>query len=317
LLHLPTFAALIAFDNPWTSLIGALANWISVVLDFINAHVTHNYGWSMLVLALVATLVMLPLYLQQFRSVKEMQAIQPYVKRLQEKFKDDKQKLAEEQMKLFKEHNINPFGGCLPTLIQLPIFFAIYQAIQRHSEQFAHAGWMWIGSAMSAHSPAIPSWVPGGLAGPIFAANLSQPDKLLTLFYAISMFFSFQMTTAVTSDPMQQQQQKLMSVMMPVMMFFIGQHFIAGFVLYWLGLNIFSTTLRFWAMRAPSKIPAPPQETAATLAGYPLHCPNCKELLTVAKSKCAACGVKVKKVGPGANGKLASGTTVTLPEPKR
>src|SRR3984893_12788691 len=161
LLHLPLFAALAAFDYPWTSLINSFADWISVVLDFINLHVSHNYGWSMLVLALVATLVMLPLYLQQFRSVREMQAIQPYVKRLQDRFKDDRQKLAEEQMKLFKEHNINPFGGCLPTLIQLPIFFAIYQAIQRHSSQFAHAGWLWIGSAFAAHAPPGPSWLSG------------------------------------------------------------------------------------------------------------------------------------------------------------
>jgi YidC/Oxa1 family membrane protein insertase len=314
LFHLPLLAALVAFDNPFTSLIGGIADYISIVLDWINAHITHNYGWSMLALALVATLVMLPLYLQQFRSVKEMQAIQPYIKRLQDKFKDDRQKIAEEQMKLFKEHNINPFGGCLPTLIQLPIFFAIYQAIQRHSVQFSHAGWMWIGGPLSAHSPQVPSWLPGGLAGPILAANLSQPDKILTLFYAVSMFFSFQMTTTVSTDPQQQQQQRLMSYMMPVMMFFIGQHFISGFVLYWLGLNIFSTTLRFWAMRGPSKIPAPPQETPATLAGYPLHCPNCKSLLTISKgSKCASCGTKVKKVAPASNGKLASGTAVTPP----
>lgn len=308
--HLPFFAVSTAFDNPWTSLINGLADGISVVLDFINAHVTHSYGWSMLVLAFVATLVMLPLYLQQFRSVKEMQAIQPYVKRLQEKYKEDRQKLAEEQMKLFREHNINPFGGCLPTLIQMPIFFAIYAAIQRHSEQFTHAGWMWIGSSFCQHAPQLPNIL--GISGALCAANLSQPDKLLTLFYAVSMFFSFQMTTAVTSDPQQAQQQKLMGMLMPVMMFFIGQKFIAGFVLYWLGLNIFSTILRFWAMRAPSKIPAPPQETAATLAGYPLHCPNCKALLTVVKgSRCEACGTKVKKVAPASNGKAASGTTLT------
>ena len=311
-LHAPLASVLAAFDNPWTSLIGQLADWISVVLDFINNTITHNYGWSMLVLALVATLVMLPLYLTQFRSIKEMQAIQPYIKRLQDKFKDDKQKLAEEQMKLFKEHGINPLGGCLPTLIQLPIFFAIYQAIQRHSEQFAHAHWMWIGSAACAHAPQFPNVF--GLGGPLCASNLSQPDKILTLFYAISMFFSFQATTAISTDPMQQQQQRLMSVMMPVMMFFIGQHFIAGFVLYWMGLNLFSTALRFWAMRQPSKIPAPPQETAATLAGYPLNCPNCKALLTVAKgSRCSSCGAKVKKVAPASNGKVASSTPASPP----
>jgi len=126
------------------------------------------------------------------------------------------------------------------------------------------------------------------------------------------MFFSFQMTTTVSTDPMQQQQQKLMSYMMPVLWFFIGQRFASAFTLYWLGLNLFSTTLRFWVMRAPSRIPAPPQETAATLAGYPLNCPNCKALLSVVKGgKCAACGAKVKKVTAASNGKVASSATVT------
>jgi YidC/Oxa1 family membrane protein insertase len=304
LLHALPFVALAAFDNPLSGLINGLAVYISAILDFINARITHNYGWSMVALAFVATVVMLPLYLQQFRSVKEMQAIQPYVKRLQEKYKSDRQKLAEEQMKLFREHNINPFGGCLPLIIQLPIFFAIYAAINAHAAQFEHAGWLWIGSSISQHSPVIPSWVPW-LNGPIFAKSLADFDKVLTLAYAVSMFFSFQMTTTVATDPMQQQQQKLMGYMMPIMWFFIGQKFKAGFILYWLSLNVFSTALRLWSMRAPSRIPAPPQETPATLAGYPLHCPHCNALLSVVKgNKCEACGARVKKLAPAQNGKV-------------
>jgi len=159
--------------------------------------------------------------------------------------------------------------------------------------------------------------VPFGFSGAILAPNLDTPDKILTLFYAISMFFSFQMTSMPATDPMQAQQQKLMSYMMPVMMLFVGQHFISGFVLYWLGLNILSTTLRTIAMRQPSRIPAPPQETAATLAGYPLHCPNCKELLTIQKgSRCAACAAKVKKVAPAANGSLAPSAPASKPATK-
>ena len=302
-------------DNWFTDIIAGIAGAISVVLDFIYAHIAHNYGWAMILLALAATLGMLPLYLTQFRSFREMQAIQPYVKRLQDRYKNDRQKLAEEQMKLFREHNINPFGGCLPTLIQLPVLWGIYQSINQHQAAFSHAGWLWIGSAFAQHSPSLPAWL-GMFGGPIFAANLATPDKILTVFYAISMFFSFQMTSMPSSDPMQQQQQKLMSYMMPVMMLFIGQKFISGFVLYWLGLNVFTTALRFFAMRAPTKIPAPPQETPATLAGYPLHCPNCKELLTIQKgSRCAACGTKVKKVAPASNGQIAA-TSASKPATK-
>jgi len=312
-LHLAPVIAYAFFYNPWTSLIDSLAGYISIFLDFINAHLTHNYGWSMMLLALFATIAMLPLYLQTFRSVKEMQAIQPHIKRLQDKYKNDRQKLAEEQMKLFREHNINPLGGCLPTLIQIPIFFSIYTAIRSHTAQFAHATWLWIGSAIAAHAPQMPSWLPFHLlSGPLLAMNLGEPDKLLTLLYAVSMFFSFQLTTVVAADPVQQQQQKMMSYMMPVMWFFIGQNFASGFTLYWLSLNLFSTTLRIFAMRMPTRIPAPPQETPATLAGYPLHCPHCKALLSIVKgSKCASCGARVKKIAPASNGKLASGAAVT------
>lgn len=307
-------AALFA-DNYFTDLINAIAGVISVILNFIYANIAHNYGWSMILLSLVATLITLPLTLQQLRSMREMQAVQPYMKRLQDKYKNDRQKLAEEQMKLFREHNINPFGGCLPTIIQIPILYGIYTAIQQHSAVFSHAGWMWIGTAMSVHSPSIPAIVPF-ISGPIFAASLAAPDKILSLVYSISMYFSFQMTSMPTSDPMQQQQQKLMSYMMPVLMLVISQRFISGFVLYWLGFNIFSTIIRYFVMRTPTKIPAPPQETPATLAGYPLHCPNCKELLTIQKgSRCAACGTKVKKVGPASNGQMAT-TSATKPATK-
>lgn len=309
-MHAISLVLLGLFDNPFTSMINSIAVVISAIIDFINQHVTHNYGWSMLLLALLATTAMTPLYMATFRSVKEMQAIQPYVKRLQEKYKNDRQKLAEEQMKLFREHNINPFGGCLPMLIQLPIFFAIYAAIQSHTAQFAHAGWLWIGTAFSQHLGPLPSWIPF-IKGQVLARNLDEPDKVLTLLYAISMYFSFQ-TTTVAADPMQAQQQKLMGRLMPLLWFFIGQNFKAAFLLYWLGLNIFSTLLRFWAMRAPSRIPAPPIETAATRAGYPLHCPNCDAVLEIGKgSKCKACGVKVKRIAPAANGRAASGAVVT------
>lgn len=309
------FSAVFA-DNVFTWLIGGIASAISVILDFIYAHITHNYGWSMILLAVFATLVTLPLLLTQFRSLREMQAVQPYVKRLQDKYKNDRQKLAEEQMKLFREHGINPLGGCLPTIIQIPILYGIYQAIVSHESVFSHASWLWIGTAFSQHSPVLPSWM-WYFSGPIFAANLATPDKILTLVYAISMFFSFQMTSMPVTDPAQQQQQRLMSYMMPVMFLVIGQHFISGFVLYWVGMNICQTTIRFFAMRAPTRIPAPPQETDATRAGYPLHCPNCKELLKIQKgSRCAACGAKVKKVAPASNGQIAANSSASRPATK-
>src|SRR6516225_8568190 len=114
--------ALFAFANPLTDVYNALVHLIGVGLDAINGF-THNYGWSMIVLAVVVRIVLMPLFLKQFKSMKEMQALAPYLKRLQTKYKNDRAKLSEQTMALYREHGVNPLGGCLPLLAQMPFLF--------------------------------------------------------------------------------------------------------------------------------------------------------------------------------------------------
>ncbi len=282
--------ALFAFTNP----IDVIGDQIAHFLDLINS-VTHNYGWSLIVLAFAVRLVLFPLYAQQFKSMKEMQALGPYIKRLQTRYKDNKQKQQEEMLKLYREHGVNPLGGCLPVLAQLPILYAVYHAIALHNEQFKHAGWLWIGSDFATR---FHPW----LAGSLFA-----PDKLLTLLYAVSLYFSMKITPTMSMDAQQQQMMKIQSLLMPVMFFFIGQNWASGFILYWLSYNVLQMLHQWVVMRAPSRIPSPPAETPATLAGYPLDCPSCNERLVVLKgSKCEKCGAKVRKIVPASNGAVTA-----------
>jgi len=285
----------VLFANPFGQTFDALARLIAQGLDYING-VTHNYGWSMLVLALVVRAALIPLYLQQFKATKEMQALAPYIKRLQTKYPDKKntesqRKLQEETMALYREHGVNPFGGCLPILVQLPILYAVYSAIRLHNDQFKEAYWAWIGSPISHQFPHI------------LATNLFEPDKVLLGLYAISLYFSVRLTPTPNIDPQQAQMLKINSLIMPVALFFFGQSWSSAFVLYWLGFNLVSMVQQYLIMRTPSRIGQLPAETPATLAGYPLDCPSCGERLVVVKgSKCEKCRAKVRKLQPGGNG---------------
>lgn len=280
---------LLGFANPFGEMFDVLARFFASVIDYING-LTHNYGWSMLALALVVRVALIPLYVQQFKSAKEMQALAPYIKRLQTRFKDNKQKLQEETMKLYREHGVNPLGGCLPILVQLPILWAVYQAIRVHNDQFKGATWAWVGSALSHQYPQI------------LATNLFQPDMVLLFLYALSLYFSVKLTP-MPMDPQQAQTMKIQALIMPVALFFFLRTYPSAFVLYWLGFNVISMAQQYLVMRAPSRIAAPPAETPATLAGYPLDCPSCNERLVVVKgSKCEKCGAKVRKIQPSGNG---------------
>src|ERR1700680_4527106 len=288
--HSPIFISI--FANPWTQFIDSLGSLASWGLDSLY-HLTHNYGWSMMLLSLGVSLLLLPLSMKALKSMQEAQALAPYIKRLQTKYKGDRQKLGEETMKLYREHGVNPLGGCLPMLAQWPFLIAVYGAIRQQNDAFANAQWMWVGSALSHKCPNF------------LATSLLQPDHVLLLLYAVSMYFSMKLTPTMSMDPQQQQMMKTQAFMMPAMLYFLGSlyHWSSAFVLYWFSFNALSMLERVYVMKLPSRIPKPPEDTPATLAGYPRDCPNCKQLLTVVKgSKWESCGAKVRKLIPSDNG---------------
>jgi YidC/Oxa1 family membrane protein insertase len=147
-----------------------------------------------------------------------MQQLQPEVKRIQEKYKDDKQALNREIMELYKRRKVNPLGGCLPMLLQMPVFFALYQAF--------------LGAIELRHAPFI-LWI-GDLAD-------KDPTYIAPLLMGATMFIQQKMTT-VTADPTQ---MKMMSFM-PIIFTFIFLNFPSGLVLYWLVTNVLSIGHQFY-----------------------------------------------------------------------
>jgi YidC/Oxa1 family membrane protein insertase len=201
----------------------------------IAGHIWPSQRWALaiILIAVAAKLLLTPLTSAQFRSMKAMQRIQPLMKELQEKHKNDRQAMAQAQMRLFKEHRVNPLGGCLPLLIQMPILIFIYRAVDMYKYQFSGHGLLWV-------------------------ASLADPDMPLLILYAASMYLSMRLTTAPSMDPQQQQMQTMMAMMMPVMFLLLFRSLPSAFILYWFVLNVLSTAHQFYILRQPVEAPVAP-----------------------------------------------------------
>ncbi|MEW4449184.1 membrane protein insertase YidC [Qipengyuania sp. JC766] len=213
--------------------------WFSVLAKPIWWLLTHlfdlvkNFGVAIILMTLLIRLVLFPIAQKQFSSMAAMRAIQPKMKAVQEKYKDDKQKQQQEIMALYKKEKVNPLAGCLPLLIQIPIFFALYKvlylAIEMRHQPFA----LWIRD-LSAPDPAhilnlfglLPFEVPGLLAiGP------------LAVLLGISMWLTFRLNPT-SMDPMQQQ----IFAIMPWILMFVMAPFAAGLLIYWITNNVLTLT---------------------------------------------------------------------------
>jgi YidC/Oxa1 family membrane protein insertase len=201
-----------------------------------------------------------PLAQQQFKSMAEMQKVQPLLKALQVQYKGKPQELQAATMALYKEHGVNPLAGCFPMLIQLPILLGLFYAIQQHvgcdpaqwtgkvckiagqslpPGDFWPAHFLWIGSPLSLHYPQI------------FAISLATLDMPLFILYIVSMYISVRYGSPPSSDPQQAQTQKIMAIMSPAMIAYFGwrYHWASALLIYWLTLNVLTMAQQFYMYR--------------------------------------------------------------------
>ncbi len=219
----------VGVGNFFHQLIVPLVAAMSWVLTEIH-HFVPSYGWSLILLALVVRLALWPLSQAQFKSMAQMQKLQPLIKALQAKHKGDPTKLNTEMMGLYKEHKVNPLAGCFPVVLQLPILIALYWSIQGRLGDFANEHFAWIGSALSLKYPAI------------LGTSLATTDMILLALYVISMYLSVRYGSPPSTDPQQAQTQKIMAFVSPAMIAYIGlrYHWASALILYWLSINVFT-----------------------------------------------------------------------------
>ncbi len=272
---------MLAFNvlQPVTDALGHLLTGIHALVP--------SYGLDMILIALVVRLALWPLAQQQFKSMAEMQKLQPLLKGLQAKHKGSPQELQAATMALYKEHGVNPLAGCLPMLIQLPVLFGLYWAINEHvgcnpenwdavklvcktggtaaPGDFWGTHFLWIGSPISVHFPQI------------FATSLATLDFPLFVLYIVSMYVSVRYGSPPSSDPQQAQTQKIMAFVSPAMIAFFGwkYHFASALLIYWLSLNVFTMAQQAFMYRKFGLIGGP-KPALATAAPVPALVTNGK-----------------------------------------
>lgn len=194
-------------------LLAPIQNIIEHVIVFLYQNVIASYGIVIILLTIIVRLILTPLTITQTRSMARMQKIQPQLKELQKKYKDDKQKLQQETMAFYKQNNVNPLAGCLPLILQMPVFFALFQALRSPTERVTDVvkdfNFLWMN------------------------LNERDPYYILVILMVATMFLS---TKLSTTDP---KQTKIMYIL-PVVFGFISWQFPAGILVYWVTTNVWS-----------------------------------------------------------------------------
>lgn len=225
---------------------GILAHPLFVSLNWVHDHWTGNFGWAIIVVTLIINLGLFPLRLSSLKSARKMQKLQPQIQAINAKYKNvslrDPKKAEQNQevMALYKQEGVNPVGGCLPMLIQLPFFYAFYRVLNIAIE-LRHAPWLWVPDLSSAES---------------------LPIHILPIILIATQFLTQRMTPAAGVDP---NQQKMM-MMMPLLFGFMFYHASAGLVLYWLTGNLVGIGQQLLINRLMPSPPAP----AAPIAKAPM-----------------------------------------------
>jgi YidC/Oxa1 family membrane protein insertase len=190
----------------------------------------HNWGICIILISLLIYLVLFPMTAKSLVSMKKMQALQPEIEKLRQAFKDQPQRLNKELMELYRENKVNPFGGCFPIFLQIPVFFGLYQVLMR-SIELKGAKFLWI-------------------------KDLAEPDRLmvlkntypiigdeinlLPLIMLVAMFVQQKISMKSSSSSTMQEQQKMMMFLFPLLFGFLFYHFPSGLTLYWVSYTILS-----------------------------------------------------------------------------
>lgn len=193
------------FGNKFAFLVKPLLKILQYFYDLFK-----NYGWAIIFVTIIVKIIFFPLTHKSFKSMKGMQKVQPYVKVIQERHKNDRQKMNEEMLELYKKHKVNPLGGCLPMLLQIPVFIALYHALFFSIEL---RGAPFIG------------WIDD--------LSVADPYYVWPIVMGTSMFLQQKLNPAI-GDPTQ---QKIM-MMLPIVFTFLFMSFPSGLVIYWTVNNI-------------------------------------------------------------------------------
>ncbi|BCG61706.1 MULTISPECIES: YidC/Oxa1 family membrane protein insertase [Paenibacillus] len=208
--------------------------YFALALETFAKWFNGEYALAVLVMVIIVRTLILPLTMKQVKSSRAMQAIQPELQKIQKKYKDNPEKVQQETMRLFQENKVNPMAGCLPLVVQMPIFIALYNSIYYNPHLREHS-FLWL--------------------------QLGKPDHLFILpaLAAITTFLQTKMMSSM--NPMQQQgPMQFMLMVYPVLIFIMSYNFPSALPLYWVFSNLYTIGQNYFLYRGKN---TPPQAAVA------------------------------------------------------
>jgi YidC/Oxa1 family membrane protein insertase len=232
----------------------------------VEAHtiVGGSWGWAIIGLTVVIRLLTLPLMITQFRNMAKLQLHAPELKKIQQKYKDDRARQSEETMKYYRENGVNPFGGCLPLLVQFPVLISLFYMLRTDlkqkicgpaisvlrltSKQYANVGCSTL--AARAHESNSASF--------LFVHDITVKATGISLIVLVVLYVSTMLATSYFSTAQMQGNQRWMFLLLPVFFTIIIIRYPAGLLLYWVVSNMTQLPLQWYARRQVKAPPVPP-----------------------------------------------------------
>ena len=282
---------------------------VDFLVNMTGANPYFSYWFALVLIAFFIKAVTFPLLMKTYKSQREMQKIQPILKEIQEKYKEDPTEMNTRVMAAYKEHGVNPFASCLPALVQIPIFWGMFALVKAYEIHFSNGYFLWI-------SPGIANSQIGKLLG--MSPNLAHLDIPILILYAVSMWLSMKLTPS--PDPQMAAQQRQMSIMMIGMMiyWFLSTKWSSAFLLYYLVQNILSTLQQYHFIYKPNKLNAannPPASPSSSSSSSATGKSASGEIVEKPSNKYAT-GASADGVTPSKN-RTETGADTNRPRPKR
>jgi YidC/Oxa1 family membrane protein insertase len=209
---------------------------LRTVLDWLHTTVGLPWAWSVVVLTVLVRILLVPLVIKQIHSMQTLQKHAPEMKAIQQKYKHDKQKQQEELMKFYRENRVNPAASCLPIVLQMPVFFALYFVLRNFSKHPPEGSLSWLGLIPDISKAATSHW---------------SGYVLLVIYVASQMASTYYMGTTMDKA------QRTILLVMPIAFVFFIAHFPTGLVLYWMTTNLWVVGQGLITRRLIPKTPAP------------------------------------------------------------
>jgi YidC/Oxa1 family membrane protein insertase len=254
------------FANVIQDAFGPLITVFEGILVFIHDNILHgSWGFSIIGLTIVVRALLVPLTLKQSRSMLKLQALAPEMQAMRERYKDDKQRLNQEMMKLYQERGVNPFASCLPLLLQLPVFFSLFYMLRLDLKKHIclsamHAHGFFTDKAIQAHSC---NSVAPHSAKFLFVPDLTNKATGGVLVVLIVLYIGSQLVSSLLMTVTADRNQRLLALGLPFVFTIFVATFPAGLLVYWITTNVWTIGQQYLVKK---RVGTPPQLSTAKAA---------------------------------------------------